>query len=419
MNAFLIFYWTAIVSLLLYAFPAWTAKGARKGLIAAAALGVLLTGYEVFMTFVWGPTVSGPIRVDIFIVILIALLGHIVGGASLVLARKRAGLAGGYLALLILPLVALAGVGYEVWSLQNESARLTANFFEANRLLFEARFRDPETLRRTFGKLEAESNPLAGHWRREEGSPPSRMVINAKGEVWAFYSCGDTECLGGEGTVRNGRIATTHHILPAYLFEVTTVTPERMTLMQVSPARTPRGAPPDMTFVREPPPLKYEAPQAGALKYLGTYSALTDRGRAHLTLTQVWLWQEGETMYAVVVHTTQVKGQQAMFIRPVLFSAGARDIRRTHSYVFDSEDGEGTVRIELLENGDRVRATLERLRGEIEIVTLDKKEYLTDEALSLAPVDSGEAWKHWFDAVMTGRFFQWTAPGSADAPAGG
>ncbi|MGP0628684.1 hypothetical protein ACTRW9_03165 [Nitrospina sp. 32_T5] len=419
MNAFLWFYWTAVASLLLYAVPAWKAKGGRKGLITAAVLGVLLTGYEVFMTFVWGPTVVGPIRVDIFIVILVALLGHLIGATSLVLARKRSGLAGGHLGLLILPLVALTGVGYEIWSLNEESDRLTANFFEANRLLFEARFRDPQTLRRTFGQLEAENNLLAGHWRREEGSPPSRLVINTENEVWAFYSCGDTECLGGEGTVQNGRIATTHDILPAYLFEVSTVAPDRMTLVQISPVRTTGGAPPDLIFLKEPPPLQHAETQAGALRYLGTYSKLTERGRAHVTLTQVWLWQGEETMYAVVVHTTQVKGQQAQFIRPVLFSAGARDIRRANAYVFDSEDGEGTVRIELLEEGKRARATLQRFRGDIEIVTLDKKERLTDEALSLAPVKSGEAWQHWFDAVMTGRFFSWAVPETVDGTAGG
>uniref|UniRef100_UPI003F9496B7 hypothetical protein n=1 Tax=unclassified Nitrospina TaxID=2638683 RepID=UPI003F9496B7 len=179
------------------------------------------------------------------------------------------------------------------------------------------------------------------------------------------------------------------------------------------------GAPPDLVFLKEPPPLQHAETQAGALRYLGTYSKLTERGRAHVTLTQVWLWQGEETMYAVVVHTTQVKGQQAQFIRPVLFSAGARDIRRTNAYVFDSEDGEGTVRIELLEEGKRARATLQRFRGDIEIVTLYKKERLTDEALSLAPVKSGEAWQHWFDAVMTGRFFSWTVPETVDGTAGG
>ncbi|MGP0566044.1 MULTISPECIES: hypothetical protein, partial [unclassified Nitrospina] len=282
MNAFLWFYWTAVASLLLYAVPAWKAKGGRKGLITAAVLGVLLTGYEVFMTFVWGPTVAGPIRVDIFIIILVALLGHLIGATSLVLTRKRSGLAGGHLGLLILPLVALTGVGYEIWSLNEESDRLTANFFEANRLLFEARFRDPQTLRRTFGQLEAKNNLLAGHWRREEGSPPSRLVINTENEVWAFYSCGDTECLGGEGTVQNGRIATTHDILPAYLFEVSTVAPDRMTLVQISPVRTTGGAPPDLVFLKEPPPLQHAETQAGALRYLGTYSKLTERGRAHV-----------------------------------------------------------------------------------------------------------------------------------------
>ncbi|CAI2719485.1 hypothetical protein [Nitrospina watsonii] len=412
MNAFMTFYWMAIASLLLYAMPAVRTPGARLGLLIPAVLGVVLTVYEIFMTFVWGPTVTGPIRVDIFLVVPVAALGHVIGGFGLLSARQRRGLPRGFLVIFLIPAVALLGLGYEVWQVRQESKRLTANFFEANRLLFEARFRDPETLRRTFGDLAADGQPLAGHWRREQGSPPSRLVINAEGGVWAFYACGDTECLGGQGRVEDEKIVTTHDILPAYEFNVSALTAGRMTLERLQPpANTHPNAPAQPTsidFIKEPPPLQHASEQAGELEFLGSYSTLSDRSKAHLILTEAWLWQGPQTVYAVVVHDTLVKGRTASFIRPILFAAGTQ-AERANAYTFESEDREGAVQIELID-ANRVRVTLQRGRVKTESLALRKNGSLSDEALVLAPTASAEAWQHWFDTVMTGRFFTWTAP---------
>jgi len=414
MNAFLYFYAAAILGLWLYAIPAFRAAGARKRLWSAAVFGVVVTFYEIYINFIWGPMVTAPIRIDVFLIVPLLFVAHGVALSGLIHARRRMGLAAGYFVILLIPAVALVGLAKEIWDVQQKSKRLTANFFEANRLLFEARFRDPATVHRYYGELEAPGRPLTGYWRREEGSPPSHLVINAEGKVWAFYACGDTQCLGGEGTVEDEKIVTTHRILPAYEFAVKDVAGGRLTLEQLKPPINPNVmASPVMAFVREPPPLMHATRQAGALQYLGSYSALSDRSKAHLTLTEAWLWQGPRTLYAVVVHDTLLKGRKAGFIRPILFTAGT-PAGTANAYRFESEDGEGAVRIELIDP-ERVRVTLQRGRVKTESLTLNKNGRLTDEALTLAPTASAEAWQAWFDTVMTGRFFTWQVPASAQA----
>jgi len=188
MNAFLYFYAAAILGLWLYAIPAFRAAGARKRLWSAAVFGVVVTFYEIYINFIWGPMVTAPIRIDVFLIVPLLFVAHGVALSGLIHARRRMGLAAGYFVILLIPAVALVGLAKEIWDVQQKSKRLTANFFEANRLLFEARFRDPATVHRYYGELEAPGRPLTGYWRREEGSPPSHLVINAEGKVWAFYA---------------------------------------------------------------------------------------------------------------------------------------------------------------------------------------------------------------------------------------
>jgi hypothetical protein len=46
----------------------------------------------------------------------------------------------------------------------------------------------------------------------------------------------------------------------------------------------------------------------------------------------------------------------------------------------------------------------------VETVELEERDYITDDALMLAPTESPQAWQHWFDTVMTGRFLRGTCP---------
>lgn len=170
--------------------------GARLWLLIVIAAGIAALIYEIRMYF-WSFTVIAPIRVDIFLIMM--ALGCLYGSAAALLFRKSWRRMA---TLLVIPLVVIGGGMIAKWiEVGREGQRLDEVIDGTNRLVFRAKFRNPETYESHFGPFTGASEDYpVGHWQIEGQSRFTRVIINAEGRVWLFYQCQeDAECHSGPG----------------------------------------------------------------------------------------------------------------------------------------------------------------------------------------------------------------------------
>ncbi len=410
MSPFEIFYILLMLSLLLFWVPIFRSSVPSNGLLfVPAVLGVLACGYEIYTRFILGPKVMGPIRVDILLISVLLIIAYALGASGLLQSRRQGAPVGAvFLVTLIIPLLAVTGLSVQWWKIGKETAELTALIEDQNKLLFEAKFRDEETIGRYFGNLVSADKPLVGHWRAVEGRHPGRLVINDEGKAWGFIQCQDSECLLGTGEMEGTRLTLAHRMLPSYHFEVREVSPQKLTLVRIEEKPQTAASPPKTsTFVKEAPPVFSTGEQVENLKYLGSFSHLKDH-KQHITVTQLWLWQGPEGPLAVMVHDTPVKGRKAEFIHAWNLGEG-RPTGNPGEYAFTPPARFRQVRAGLPVNG-AIELTLEKKSDGTETLVLVEKEYLFDDTIFLAPTVSVQKWKQWFHAVLTGHFFTWNVP---------
>jgi hypothetical protein len=288
-------------------------------------------------------------------------------------------------------------MSFEWMKIKRESDRLTEVFHERNRLLFQAKFRDRQTYLDYFGPMEAAGAPYpAGHWLAEE-SYYTRLVVNAGGDVWLFYSCGDTECAlrnSGPGLQpANGNSGTWRAELdpPAGV-------PVEVTIERRGDDLALSAGERQAVFRAAPPPVGQ--PGASALAYLGPFTSAQCRDR-HSEVRQFWLWRAGERLFAVAIVSTLVAGQESRFVPPLFLGEGER---HGNAWAFGWERN-GQAWEALVEPQDEtVSLSLKRNGGEPAVVELAKGALVTDEVIALAPLSGVEDWRHWFEIVLTGHF---------------
>jgi hypothetical protein len=389
-------------------------RGARGACAFASGIGLLAALREYWMSFVWGPSVVGPIRLDIPLVVMGLAVVYAAASALLWHAGwRRSALLSAGLNVVGTALVAIAWTGA-----MREGARLTELFHAGNRLLFEAKFRNQEAYERYFGMAVGEADaPVAhpagegtdapvGHWAAEPASRFTRLVVSPQGRAFLFYPCSETECQFGPGTAL--REASTG---PDAGWEVRLVQrgvgERRVSITrpagEVLAVRIDGGR---FRFRRAPPPLLgIEAEER--LGFLGAYAAV-DPVRQHARVSQLWLWRGEEELLAIGIFRLLVPGRRADFVSPQRLGRGRRE---GGSWRFRWEEGGRTrdALLRLSRSAVRVELSGDAERWPPQI--LEPRALFRDDVVELAPRTSAEDWEHWFETLLPGHF------SSAEIPA--
>jgi len=380
--------------------PALRLRGWKRGALLVIVLGgVLATASEIWQAY----GASNAIRLDILLFSVVLIMLYAAAVAVLLIARWRTAAT-----LLGAVLVLVAGTMAYNWALiAEESREVQAKLDERDQLLFDAKFRDRAAYDAFFGPFGglAGSYP-AGHWKGEAGSPYTRLVVNGIGDAWLFYRCGAAECAYRPSNralerVVDGAAREWRGLLRPLAGELLSVrivqeNEERLTLEA-------RGQ--KVAFAKASPPLATE-PRHDMLSYLGSFVSSACI-RKHAAVRQLWLWGQGERLFAVGVFQTLVAGQRALFVSPFVLGEGRR---AGDAWIFEWQR-EGQAWKASVELGvDSVSLVLTRPGQKVESAVLEPGAIFSDETVDLAPRDSAEAWQHWFDTVWVGHFFSGTIP---------
>lgn len=398
MTPFLLLYYALLVVWLPLLWPAWRLRGGmRVYLLIVAGCGLAAALYEARL---WTGTMPS-IRLDILLISF--ALGILYSGAAVNLLwagwRKAATTLG-------LALAAAAVVmGLEWNASMRESQRLSEVFRARDTLLFEARFRDPETHERTFGPFGAASHPV-GHWEAWDDWQYSRLIINSDGRAWLFYRCEDTECplisddagvtrIEGE-TGEAWQVTVDWRVMQPRTLRITQAEPDRLSVQFEKRA---------LDFHQAPAPID-PAPAARSLAYLGPFSAIRCQGK-HAYVRQLWLWREGERLYGVGIFDPLVAGRWAQFVSPIFLGEG---LSQGDAWVFEWERHERAWGASVVLEEPRVRLALQRADKPPEQALLEPTPLFRDEAVELAPLASKADWDTWFEIVLTGHFTSGNVP---------
>ena len=401
MTLFLYLYYALLIVWLPLLWPALRLRGwSRAWLLVVAAAGLLATGHEIRILF-W--TVSA-IRLDILVIAVVLVMLYATAAAVMLRAAWRKSAA----ALVAVVVVAGGGMTYGWIEAGRESARLTEVFHERNALLFEAKFRDFNTYADYFEVFDARPTFFpVGYWAAQDSGYFSRLVVNPQGRVWAFFRCGDTECM--YRSVDPGLEAVGH--LAERRWDVTLKpsvgAPVTVRIAQPTLDRlTIEGRGQPTKLAKSLPPID-PAPARRSLNYLGPFSAVECRGQ-HAAVRQLWLWQEGTRLYAVGIFSTLVAGTHAGFITPVLMGDSDMD-GESWSFAWSRHGRSGTASIALIGVDAHLTLTLDGRPEERAVLT--RAPVFRDDAIELAPLTDKADWDHWFDIVLVGHF------SSGDVPA--
>lgn len=383
--------------------PMFRLKGrARLLLLVVIAAGIAALVYEIRM-FLWS---VAAIRLDILVISV--LLGCLYLSAAVLLFFKHWRTMATLLAIVLV--VIGGGMTNEWLQVGRESQRLTEVFHDANRMLFNAKFRSPETYESHFGPFTGASDrhPI-GHWKIDGQSRFTRLIINAQDRVWLFYQCQeDAEChFGpeGSGLHEDGdnpqRWAARLKPRAGVPVEVKITQLEFGTLSVEVRGQTVR-------FAKAPPPVD-PAPSPRSLRYLGPFSKVECSG-AHSKIRQLWLWEDGGSRYGVGIFATLIAGRQAGFVTPVVMGEGAGE-NGGWRFAWQQDGRSGTAFI-TLKGGDAI-LTLDldgRDLEDTDRAVLERGAVFYDERIDLAPLTTGPDWRHWFDTVLIGHFVSGYVP---------
>jgi hypothetical protein len=361
---------------------------------AAAILGLLALLREIWMTFVWGPSVAGPIRVDIFLVFwLLAAVYLACAWRVWRIGWTRTAAAAG-----AVTLIACAGMAAAWVATGQTAARLDALRDEANQLLFDARFANRTAYERAFGIGRGATDFPAGHWVVESkaGTPYERLIVNPSGHLFLFFRCGPTECLFGPGAPLRTAEGEHESGWKAELVmrgvgerRIAVAPPEGDALAVQIDGRPAR-------YHRTPPPL-LDIHENEDLAYLGAFSA-AERMRERARVSQLWLWRGKEELLAVGIFRHLVPGQRADFVIPAVLGRGRFDGDR---WRFRWEENERTreALVRILEGGIEIELPGEERNWPPHSLALWA--IFHDQVIELAPRTRVEDWEHWFEVQLT------------------
>lgn len=404
----IILYYSLLVLWVFLPWPALRLQGkGRIWVLVVAALGLCALLYEFWFVFIWSPTVSAPIRLDIPLISIVLVFLYATAVMVLYVAKRQK-----IVTVLTIALVLICGsMTYKWISIGRQVERMSEIAFARQGLLFNAKFRSRDTYESFFGLAGGSdvSHPT-GHWEAQSHEYYSRLVINPEGRVWLFFRCGEAECNIGPGGSRLQEIPDRPGQWKAGLerpgggifeFVITEKTPGGLST-QI------RGY--SVTFVKAPPPIAAE-PQPEALKYLGPFvRSVCLEDRTHAYVRQLWLWREEERLYAVGVFATPLAGKSARFSTPMVMGEGART-GDGWSFAWQQDGKPWSATIALA--GPDVVLTLKGEGREADREVIGPGAIFRHGAIELAPLTAKADWDKWFNTILIGyRHFT-----SADIPA--
>ncbi len=401
-------------------------SGERKFLLAVTAVGFAFCVYEAYMSFVWSPKVVAPIRIDLLLIVPALSVAY--GGAALVairnVVRDRPG-AGLRVPVLVLSALLMAVPTWNLGRLLQifrEGRELTSRFMSREKLLFEARFRDPETFARRFGPVSTvgPNRDLSGHWvpaRPLIGI--TRMIINDEGRIWTFRECGrtgDMECLRGEGQVRifdfamNGseKVELKAEVtLPA--LQLTRASEGKIKVRVVNPQAKPDAPVHEEVFERKDIPFQSKEAAKAVTALPPLAATIPNPPNGSLEIIELRRWKEGGELLAVLFTRSVARdAKTADFLQPLVFR-GKAGSPTTLTQIGDGVPAAGPAMIELTETGSGARAVIRPLRP-AEPVELKPGVLVDDEVLELAPRTSLADVEEWLRIQGTGKFFSAKLP---------
>ncbi len=396
-------YWGLLVAWLVLLWPAVRLKGpVRLWLLVVICAGISALAYETYMIL----RSSADIRLDILLISI--ALAVLYTTAVLLLFARHFHVSATALAAILVAIG--AGMGYEWLGLGRESQQVRETFEEANRLLFSAKFRSPQTYDTYFGPFAGAAGDLpAGHWQIEERDHFTRIIINVKGRVWLFYQCQeDAECHSGPGGSGLREVAGQPERWTASLepqvglpFDIKVNRLQRDTLSVEIRGQIHR-------FSRAPPPID-SSPRRQVLDYLGPFSNVECSGQ-HAKVRQVWLWQDGMRLYAVAVFSTLVAGRQTLFVPALVLGEGTRQADGWH-FAWHLPDGSGVATIDQREAAVSLALNLAgRDVEDANELNLEPGGIFSNEKIELAPLTGSADWQHWFDNVLSINFISGRVP---------
>jgi hypothetical protein len=367
-----------LVTWVLLLWPAFRLKGgARLWLLAVIATGIAALAHEIRM-YLWS---HAAIRLDIILISM--ALGCLYGSAAVLLFVKRWRTAATLLAIVV---AGIGGVMTSKWiEVGHESQRLSEVFRESNRLLFNAKFRDPETYERYFGPFTGASASLP------------------------IYQCQvDAECHSGPGGSGLHQANDDPRQWEASLKPQVGVPFDIKIIQSESGALALEVREQTVRFTKAPPPVD-PAPGPQSLRFLGPFVGVECSG-AHAKVRQVWLWEDGTRRYGIGVFSTLVAGRHNGYVRPIAIGEGGRE-GDAWRFAWQQDGRSGTALI-ALEGGDAI-LTLDLDGRDVEDAdraVLKSGAVFHDERIELAPLTAGADWRHWFDTMLVGHFVSGDVP---------
>jgi hypothetical protein len=389
------------------AYFALTLPAARRWLVAPIVASALAAAYEAYMTFVWEPKVTAPIRVDILLVLFALAAANTISGLALVVsARGRAERRQWWAAAILcfsVPVLALAGLAF----MSRHMAQLDVALDQGKRFRFEAAFRDDKAEARAFDNLKSETNPWAGYYLAgDEDDRFKHLVINDAGRFWLYHSklyeykgigkqsATDPARFEGKGSERMDErmtLALQRQESGQYLLTVDFgYAPSAPKTVPIRKANAPR-------FAQSPSPTD-EVRFVGV--FSGTYGERERDGA--FWLVQVWLWESKGEVWGRYEHDVFKRGERKEFIHAEEIAPACAQQCKVLS--FKTSRG---PRILTRISDDELRGTYGSPAQE---VTLRRGEILPGFPLDLAPLGTEKQNRVWIKAVLEGHMITWDVP---------
>jgi hypothetical protein len=388
-------------------------RGLRGALAVPIALSAVATVYEGYMTFVWSPRVTAPIRLDILLVLGVLALVDAVAAIALFAASvrspQRKALAVAAASCACVPILALiAGEQARV-----ETREQVASIERGARERFAAAFRNDETQRRFFGELAPRMNPFAGYYRGTGSDDRlAHLVISDDGRFWLYHSSlseiAGHGAAGEAGTFEgDGESA----IFPGFHLALRRVQGDDCELaVRYGPGREPIA----------PAPMHYEAPPrhprtASAndeVRFDGVYSGMYGDTAKSAWVVQVWLWESRGEWWGEWLHDNYPKGYRKSFVSTGYVKPACTNA--CNELEFDG--GRGKVRLTRASPDEWIP----HLQTSGQPDRLRRGEIVPGFVLDLAPTATRAEHDAWMKDVKAGHMIDWDVPkdlGAAPTPA--
>lgn len=397
-----LFLWIPLLS-----FVVWVRPVSVRGVfVLAIVVSAMASAYEGYMTFVWGPTVTAPIRVDIFLVmLLLGLINGICGSILLYTGsgrrkdlKKQMGLMGMGLLCLSAPVLAIiGGIG-----LVSHVHELTHTLDIGRRFRFEAGFRDNDTQKHTFGELHSNSNPWVGYYvGGNEDSRYQHLIINDEGKFWLYGQALYMTVGSGHQSIENrSQFQGKDNQAIAGPIDLSLERQADSTFKLW--IKNTYGASQRLTFTKTSPP-RYPVPpsQSDEVKFIGVFSVKYGLNEKSFWVAQVWLWESHGKVWGQYLRDRYTQGQKHEFVHAESIKPKCTGECKDLNLSFAS--GRGPVRLTRISENE-IKAHLD---GVYEEVILSRGEIVPGFILDLAPLTSVKQNQEWIEAVTAGTFIKW------------